>query len=108
MATRTVTELTDDLDGGPAQHTVRFSLEDTVYEIDLNKSNRDALLAALAPFAAAARRVRAGVVEPATVREETPVDPRAVREWARSRGIEIPPRSRVPRDVVDAFREAGY
>ena len=60
MATKTIVELRDDLDGGPAQHTVRFALEDSIYEIDLNSTNRDKLVAAMAPFAAAARRVGAG------------------------------------------------
>ncbi|UFU03701.1 Lsr2 family protein [Ruania suaedae] len=107
MATRTIVDLTDDLDGTEAQHTVRFSLEDAVYEIDLNGANRDKLVRALAPYAAAARRVRGGVAEGGSVRDETPVDTRAVREWARSRGITLPARTRVPADVIEQFRAAG-
>ncbi|SEE89599.1 histone-like nucleoid-structuring protein Lsr2 [Ruania alba] len=107
MATRTIIDLTDDLDGTPAQHTVRFSLEDTVYEIDLNSANRDKLTRALAPFAAAARQVRGGGTAPEAVRTETPVDPRAVREWARARGLDIPAKKRVPSHVVEEFRAAG-
>ncbi|UFU07058.1 histone-like nucleoid-structuring protein Lsr2 [Ruania halotolerans] len=107
MATRTIIDLTDDLDGTPAEHTVRFSLEDTVYEIDLNSANRDKLTRALAPFAAAARRVRGGIAEADSARTETPVDPRAVREWARARGFDIPAKKRVPSHVIDEFRAAG-
>ncbi|WP_147915800.1 histone-like nucleoid-structuring protein Lsr2 [Ruania zhangjianzhongii] len=103
MATKTIVELSDDLDGTPAQHTVRFALEDSIYEIDLNSANRDKLVGAMAPFAAAARRVhRAGSAGGAT-----PVDARAVREWARVNDIEVPARGRIPDRVVEQYRAAG-
>ena len=76
LATKTIVELSDDLDGTPAQHTVRFALEDSVYEIDLNSANRDKLVGAMAPFAAAARRVHGGGAADAA----TPDDARSVRE----------------------------
>jgi hypothetical protein len=39
MATRTTLTLEDDLDGGPADETMRFALEGAEYEIDLSKKN---------------------------------------------------------------------
>ena len=39
MATRITVALEDDLDGGPAEETVRFAVGGTEYEIDLNKKN---------------------------------------------------------------------
>lgn len=105
MATKTIVELRDDLDGGPAQHTVRFALEDSIYEIDLNSTNRDKLVAAMAPFAAAARRVRGA--GSASVGAETPVDARAVREWARVNGVHVPARGRIPDRIIDEYRAAG-
>ncbi len=105
LATKTIVELRDDLDGGPAQHTVRFALEDSVYEIDLNSTNRDRLVTAMAPFAAAARRVHG--VGSAAVRAETPVDARAVREWARVNDVEVPARGRIPDRIIEQYRAAG-
>lgn len=42
MATRTVIELIDDLDGSEATETVRFGLDGTEYEIDLAGQNAEA------------------------------------------------------------------
>ena len=39
MAQRVTVELEDDLDGGPADETVRFGFGGTDYEIDLSKKN---------------------------------------------------------------------
>ena len=36
MARKTITTLTDDLDGGPADETVRFALDGRSWEIDLS------------------------------------------------------------------------
>lgn len=57
MAIKEVLELTDDIDGGPAQRTVRFGFEGADYEIDLSEGNAAGLEAALAPYLEAARRV---------------------------------------------------
>ena len=42
MASRTITTLTDDIDGGDADETVTFSFKGTQYEIDLSKKNANA------------------------------------------------------------------
>ncbi|MCA6096413.1 Lsr2 family protein, partial [Streptomyces sp. SCA3-4] len=34
-------------------------------------------------------------------------DPAAVRAWARSNGMEVPPRGRIPKKVYEAFNAAG-
>lgn len=107
MTRKTVVEFIDDLDGGHAHTTVRFGLEDQVYEIDLSEKNLNALTSFLEPYIAAARKVRGGVAEPDLKRVETDVDPRTVREWARARGIDIPSRARIPQEIIDQFREAG-
>ncbi|MGC0249851.1 histone-like nucleoid-structuring protein Lsr2 [Pseudactinotalea sp. Z1748] len=108
MSRKTVVEFIDDLDGSHAHATVRFGLEDQVYEIDLSEKNLAALRSFLGPYIASARKVRDGVAEPDLVRIETKVDPQAVRKWARSRGIEIPSRARIPQEIIDQFRAAGY
>ena len=57
MAQKIQTLLIDDLDGTAAEGTVRFGLDGTQYEIDLNAEHAQDLRAALARYADAARRV---------------------------------------------------
>src|SRR5258708_40091348 len=56
MATKITIALEDDLDGGPAEETVRFGLDGADYEIDLNKKTPAALRKKLAPFVEHARK----------------------------------------------------
>ena len=44
MAQKITVALEDDLDGGPADQTVRFGLEGAEYEIDLSTSNATAFV----------------------------------------------------------------
>ena len=110
MAQRTEIVFTDDLDGGPADETVRFGIDGTQYEIDLSKAHAGELRAALQPFVAGARRAaapaasrRAGA-RPAARRGPSPSD---VRAWARSEGIEVKDKGRVPAELVVKFQAAG-
>src|SRR5690349_6289532 len=50
MAQKITVALEDDLDGGPADETVRFGLGGTEYEIDLSTKNANAFRRQLAPF----------------------------------------------------------
>ena len=60
MATKITVALEDDLEGGPADETVRFTVGGTDYEIDLNKKNARAFRRQLAPFVDHARRAARG------------------------------------------------
>lgn len=104
MATKTVTELLDDIDGKPADETVSFGLDGVEYEIDLATDNAEALREALIPWAEAARRT-GGRRTP--VRVHTDVDNRAVRAWASSNGVELSSRGRIPAHVIEQYRAAG-
>ena len=42
MASRTIVEMTDDVDGKPATETVKFALDCRDYEIDLSDKNEGA------------------------------------------------------------------
>jgi hypothetical protein len=106
MASRTIVELTDDVDGKPAVETVKFGLDGREFEIDLSEKNAKAIRKALEPWVAAARRV-GGRQSRGTKRVETGVDTAAVRAWAASNGIELSARGRLPRDVVEQYRAAG-
>ena len=50
MAQKVTVELEDDLDGGPADETVRFGVDGSDYEIDLSTKNAAAFRRKLAPF----------------------------------------------------------
>ena len=56
MAQKITVTLEDDLDGGPADETVRFGLDGAGYEVDLSKKNATALRKQLAPFIEHARK----------------------------------------------------
>ena len=108
MAQRTVITLVDDLDHKEIEtggKTIRFAYEGIQYEIDLSEKHAKKLDTALAPFVAAARRAdgraaRRSKAVPAAV------DPKVVRKWAESNGIEISVRGRIPAHVMDQYRLA--
>ncbi|MFI5269844.1 MAG: Lsr2 family protein, partial [Chloroflexota bacterium] len=50
MAQKITVELEDDLDGGPADETLRFGVDGSEYEIDLSKKNAVAFRKNLGPF----------------------------------------------------------
>jgi Lsr2 len=118
VAQRTIVQLTDDLDGKPIAEgrgeTVRFALDRQDYEIDLADKNAKAMRDAVSKYVAAARRVsgssrgggrtRGGRSSAAAARD---YDPKAVRAWAESQGIEVSQRGRVPADLVAKFQEAN-
>ena len=59
MAQKIQTLFIDDLDGSEADGTVRFGLDGTDYEIDLNGEHAQELRDALARYVTAARRAGA-------------------------------------------------
>ena len=56
MAQKVQTLFVDDIDGSAAEGTIRFGLDGTDYEIDLNTEHAQALRDALAPYIGSARR----------------------------------------------------
>jgi len=105
VAQRVVVTLSDDIDGGAAAETVTFGLDGKSYEIDLNPANAKKLRGALAPFVEAGRkRAKSGKAYHRTA--VTP-DPAAVRAWARSNQMDVPPRGRIPKKVYEAFNAAN-
>jgi len=60
MAQKVTAALQDDLDGGPADETVRFGFDGTDYEIDLSAQNVRAFRTKLAPFIEHARKASRG------------------------------------------------
>ena len=108
MATKTETLLIDDLDGSPAEGTVRFALDGTSYAIDLSGEHAQALREALSRFTSAARRAP-GTRSPARTRlKPSPDDPDSteIRDWARSQGTDVKDRSRIPAELIIKFKAA--
>ena len=109
MAQKVQTLFVDDLDGSQAEGTVRFGLDGTDYEIDLNAKHAQALREALAPYVGAARRPGSGARRPARSARWAPasgLNTTEIREWAKAQGIEVKDRGRVPADLVTKFKEA--
>jgi len=109
VAQKIQTLFIDDLDGSTAEGTVRFGLDGTEYEIDLNAGHAKELRDALARYVDAARRVSGSARKPTRgSRRGTAggLNTTEVREWARAQGIEVKDRGRVPADLMVKFRSA--
>jgi hypothetical protein len=109
MAQKVQTLFVDDLDGSEADGTVRFGLDGTEYEIDLNAEHTQQLRDALARYVDAGRRFGASTRQPA--RSGRKAQPNAlntteVREWAKAQGIDVKDRGRVPAELVVKFKAA--
>ena len=99
----------DDIDGSAAEGTVRFGLDSTEYEIDLNAEHARQLRDALAAYVRAARRVSGGSRRAARGGRSGPagaLNTTEVREWAKAQGIEVKNRGRVPAELMVSFKAA--
>jgi len=106
MATRTEVTLEDDLDGGPADETLRFAIGGTEYEIDLSKKNAKTFRKGLAPFAGHARKAGPG---PRRRPARTPSARQRsadIRAWAKANGIPVSDRGRIPASVAGQYQAA--
>jgi hypothetical protein len=97
--------LEDDLDGGPADETVRFGLGGTEYEIDLSEKNAAAFRKQLAPFIEHARQPMRGhrrAAQAAASRQRSD----DIRGWAKEHGIAVSEHGRIPANVVAQYYTA--
>jgi hypothetical protein len=110
MATKTTIVLVDDLNGEPADTTLRFGLDDREYELDLTDANAQELRELFGRYISAARKVSGRQRQSAAPAKPvfTAVDPAAVRAWAKGKGIDVSPRGRIKADVIEAYRAAGH
>jgi hypothetical protein len=110
VAQKIQTVFVDDLDGSEAEGTVRFGLDGSEYEIDLNATHAQALREALAPYVSAARRSGAAARRPARATGRrapaSGLNTTEVREWAKAQGIDVKDRGRVPAELVVKFKAA--
>lgn len=108
MAKTTIVQVTDDLDGSKGAEEVSFSFQGTDYTIDLAKKNLSSLEKALKPYIEAATKVPKGPSRRRRSSKSAGAAPNlgAVREWARSAGIEVSSRGRIPQAVLDQYEAA--
>ena len=109
MAQKVQTLFVDDIDGSAAEGTIRFGLDGTDYEIDLNTKHFQALRDALAPYIGAARRPGGPARRPARGGRKASangVNTTEVREWAKAQGMDVKDRGRVPAELVVKFKAA--
>jgi hypothetical protein len=109
MAQKVQTLFIDDLDGSEAEGTVRFGLDGTEYEIDLNAKHAEALRKALARYVDAARRSPGARRPGRTGRRSAAsgLNSTEVRDWAKSQGIDVKDRGRVPAELIVKFKAAA-
>lgn len=103
MAKKVQYLLVDDLDGGQADETVSFSLDGVAYEIDLSQQNAQALRDTLAQYVGSARRVGGRRGRGRGGRGRSGSETAAIREWARSQGLKISDRGRIPADIIEKY-----
>jgi hypothetical protein len=106
MAQRVSVELEDDLDGGPADETLRFGLGGMDYEIDLSKKNASRFRRQIAPYIEHARKAGRGqrrrLVRSSSSRDRSG----DIRAWAKDHGIAVSERGRIPASVVQQYEAA--
>ncbi|MCC3292479.1 Lsr2 family protein [Arthrobacter sp. zg-Y1110] len=104
MAQKIQVILEDDLDGSPADETVRFAFEEVEYEIDLSTAHSKEFRDSLAPFVSAARRIHPRGRRTAAVK--TGPSTGEIRAWAKEQNIDVNPFGRLARSVIDAYTAA--
>lgn len=100
-----VVTLEDDLEGGPAEETVRFGIGGSEYEIDLNARNAARFRKQLGTFIDHARRAGSRTRRPvrtAASRRRS----HDIREWAQQQGIDVSERGRIPARVTRQYDAA--
>jgi hypothetical protein len=109
MAQRVQVLLVCDMHGDetPAEESLSFSIGGTAYEIDVCRDHAASLTDALAPFVGAARKAgprsgrrRRGTGSGGAGRAGE------IRDWARSQGLDVPARGRIPADLAAKYDAA--
>jgi hypothetical protein len=91
---------------------VRFALDGTEYEIDLNEEHSDELRSALGKYVSHARKVGGGTrrigrtAGRASRGAGSALNTTEIRNWARENGFDIKDRGRVPADLVAKYQAA--
>ena len=101
--------LIDDIDGSAAIETVKFGLDGTEYEIDLNADHAEDLRELTTRYIAKARKVTDSGRRSTRSRStaHNVADSRKIRDWAKGEGIKVSGRGRVPANIVAQYETAN-
>lgn len=111
MGTRYITEKYDDLDGTVVPddelETIRLSIDNDSFMIDLSHEHAEQLRSALTPYLEKAQRAadfkqRVAASVPGKKGNRT-AELNRIRDWANKNGFSVSDRGRVPQDIVDAY-----
>jgi hypothetical protein len=118
MAQRVV--LDDDIDGTPAEETLRFAVDGRDMEIDLNKAHLAEFYKMIEPFVANARELK-DRLPPPSVRAyraaahkpglgpwfvDNGITAADVRIWCQQNGIPVNVMGRIPADIAQQYENA--
>ena len=106
MAQKIQTVFIDDLDGSTADTTIRFGLDGTEYEIDLNTVHAEQLRKATKQYIEAGRKVSGTHKTARSNSRRTGPNSSEVREWAKDHGLEVKERGRIPAELIVKFQAA--
>jgi hypothetical protein len=118
MATETIIQYTDDIDGSEATETISFAFRGIQYEIDLGEKNSAAFDKALSKFVNNARpagveseprpkaRRSSGTRQPKKSAVKAAATAGSVREWAQANGYAVGNRGRIPAAAREAYEAA--
>lgn len=111
MAQRVQVILVCDLHEGetPGTETISFALDGSAYEIDVCETHGHELRNAFAPYVGAARRGGGRSGRSASGRRRRrggSGEAAQIREWARSQGLAVPERGRVPAELAEKYAAA--
>lgn len=115
MAQQIVTTFIDDIDGGPAEGTVRFALDGESYEIDLNEQHEKELREILGKYVPHSRKAfpskggRGSMPKPrgahAGGSNLLPGESlEGIRQWLKGHGWEMKDRGRLPGALLANYR----
>jgi len=94
-------------DETPGTETVTFGLDGASYEIDLCEQHGGQLRERMAPYVGAGRRIGSrGEHSPGRSRRRRSRgsgEAARIREWARTQGLPVPERGRIPADLAEKF-----
>ena len=102
MAQKVQVVLLDDIDGGSADETLKFSFEGASYEIDLSTAHADEFRASVAPWLKAARKVSGRTAGRVVANSDTS----KIRAWAKSSGLGVSERGRISAEIRAAYAAA--
>jgi hypothetical protein len=106
MAARIAVALEDDLDGSPADETLRFGIGGSDYEIALSNKNARKFRDGLAPFVEHARKAGRGQRRRPARTSSARESSGDIRAWAKAHGIPVSDRGRIPAGVAEQYEAA--